>query len=272
MKRLSILAVFILSAVVSFAQGTATLRVSLTTNRMLAVSVDDRYYERRGTSLTIGDLPAGRHYLKVYNYRITRNGNGRANLVYSGYVNLSPNTFNNCVIDPFQRMMRMRTRPEGGRDTRTDDRNRDYIDNDRLEDRRDRDDVYENWNDNRTDRRDDNVRQNYDRRDRDNYEYNSPDPNAVSDQEITDLGNRVKDRITDTDKLKLMQSVLNGRTYYTNQLRSMFNWLNFESTKLDLAKWAYVQTIDKENYWKLEDVFSFSSSKDELSEYIQSNK
>src|ERR1043165_6373315 len=147
MKRLILLVSLIIASVSDVAQGRATLRVSLTTNRMVAVTVDDRYYERRGNILTVGDIPSGQHYLKVYNYRIGRNGNGKANLVYSGYVNLRPNTFNNAVIDPYQRMMRMRTRPIDG-NYRMDDHHRDHMD-----DRGDNmpatgDDIYENWNDN----------------------------------------------------------------------------------------------------------------------------
>jgi hypothetical protein len=49
----------------------------------------------------------------------------------------------------------------------------------------------------------------------------------------------------------------------------MLSWFSFESTRLEFAKWAYDGTIDRQNYWKLEDEFSFSSSKTELSQHIQ---
>jgi hypothetical protein len=249
MKRILLLTLFLASTMLAFAQGGTryndrqrpdrpmpdrrgtSIRVKLSTNQMLAVSIDDRYYERRGTSLTIGDIPAGKHYLKVYNYRVGRSGNGRANVVYSGYVVLKPNSFNTCIVDPFQRKMTMRT-------TQTFDR--------------DDNDNYENWNDDGNDRN-----------------YNDNHSNAMRNQDVTELGVRVKDRMTDSDKDKLMRSVLANKTYYTEQLRTMMGWLSFESTKLEFAKWAYDNTIDKENYWKLEDIFSFSSSKNELTDYVQ---
>lgn len=241
MKRILLLTILLVSTLSVFAQRVASLRIKLSTNQLLAVSVDDRYYDRRGTSITIGDLPAGRHYLKVYSNRIGRNGNSRPNMVYSGYVDLKPNSRNMAVVDPFQRKMTMRT-------TQTFDRN----DND----------VYENWNDRRDNRRND-------RDDRYDDRYND---NALLNSEVSDLNGRVQDRSMDGDKLKLVQSVLTNRTYYTEQLRTMLGWFSFESTKLEFAKWAYDNAIDKENYWKLEDVFSFSSSKNELTEYVDARK
>ena len=249
MKRILLLTILLVSALNMNAQNVgrrdegrvgrrvaiATMKIKLSTNQMLAVSIDDRYYEKRTTSLTIGEVPAGRHYIKVYNYRVGRSGNGRANLVYSGYIDLKHATFNTAVVDPFQKKMTMRT-------TQTFDRV-------------DVDDSYNNY-----------IEPEW--RDDKSPEFNS---SALLNQDVTELGGRVNDRMTDGDKLKLMQSVLSNRVYYTDQLRTMFGWLSFESTKLDFAKWAYDNAIDKENYWKLEDVFSFSSSKDELNDYIQAN-
>ncbi|MBL7718299.1 MAG: DUF4476 domain-containing protein [Flavipsychrobacter sp.] len=218
----------------------ASLRIKLTTDQLVSISVDDRYYERRTRSITVGNIPAGRHYLKVYNFRETRGGNGRANLVYSGYVDLKPNSFNAAVVDPLRKKMTMRTTQSFDRNTPND--------------------YYESWND----RRDDNQ---WNDRDRDRDRWND---NVLRNQDVTDLNLRVKDRITDGDKVKLMQQVLTSRSYYTDQLRTMMGWLSFESSKLDFAKWAYDNALDKENYWKLEDLFSFSSSKDELTSYVQS--
>ncbi len=244
MKRILLLTLLLACTVSVFAQRVASLRIKLSTNQRLAVSVDDRYYERQGTSITIGEVPAGRHYLKVYNYHVSRSGNTRPNMVYSGYVDLKPDSRNMAVVNPFQRKMTMRT-------TQTFDRN----DND----------VYEDWNDRRDNRRNDRDDRYNDRNDR----YND---NTILNQEVSELSTRVQDRSMDGDKLKLVKSVLTDRTYYTEQLRTMLGWFSFESTKLEFAKWAYDNAIDKENYWKLEDVFSFSSSKSELTEYVDARK
>ena len=42
-----------------------------------------------------------------------------------------------------------------------------------------------------------------------------------------------------------------------------------ESNKLNLAKQAYANTVDKRNYSIVNDAFNFNSSKDELARFIR---
>ena len=57
--------------------------------------------------------------------------------------------------------------------------------------------------------------------------------------------------------------VINSR-----QVAELMNLMSFESSKLELAKYAYEYTIDPQNYFQLFIAFSFDSSVRELSEYI----
>ncbi|MFM7683799.1 MAG: DUF4476 domain-containing protein [Bacteroidota bacterium] len=43
----------------------------------------------------------------------------------------------------------------------------------------------------------------------------------------------------------------------------------FEETKLDFAKFAYDYCFDVNNYFLVNDAFTFDSTKDELNEYLQ---
>ena len=94
---------------------------------------------------------------------------------------------------------------------------------------------------------------------------------VCSESDVNDLKARVNDRVTDIEKMKLMKSVLDSRNVNSTQVREMMSWLAFESSRLDFAKWAYSRAVDKQDYWKLEDAFTFSSSKDEFNEYIKAN-
>ena len=102
----------------------------------------------------------------------------------------------------------------------------------------------------------------------DHYENNN---NQLLNDDLKDLQARVEERISDSEKLKLMKSVLEGRTYYSVQVRTMLDWLAFEGSRLDFAKWSYDRIIDKKDYWKLEDVFTFIASKHEYNKYIKSH-
>jgi len=44
----------------------------------------------------------------------------------------------------------------------------------------------------------------------------------------------------------------------------------FEDTKLEYAKYAYTLCFNPENYWKVNEAFTFESNIDELNEYIES--
>jgi hypothetical protein len=210
----------------------SVLEIRMNDHEPIVVSVDNRYYDRHGRTITIGNLPRGWHDLRVYEYLEYKKGGGRAKLLYTGRIRIEAGTVTNCVVDRQTGRMRIRTM--------------------------DIEDAYLDYDQPDNDRYNDNN----DRRDRNS--------NILNNQDLNDLKARVDDRITDTEKLKLMKSVLEQRTYYSVQVRTMMDWLAFEGSRLDFAKWSYDKVLDKQDYWKLEDMFTFSSSKDEFNEYISS--
>ena len=50
----------------------------------------------------------------------------------------------------------------------------------------------------------------------------------------------------------------------------MLDCFDFEPSKLEIAKFAYEHTFDREKYFVVNEAFSFDNSKTELSRYIQS--
>lgn len=48
--------------------------------------------------------------------------------------------------------------------------------------------------------------------------------------------------------------------------------MTFEENKLTIAKYAYTKTADPNNYFQLNDAFTFESSIDELNAYINANR
>lgn len=230
------------------------VKVRMSDNSRIAVSIDDRYYDKQGTSITIGDLPAGRHYIKIYRYTPYATGRGgKARVVYSGGIRLSAGTITEMTYDVRRNDVYATTEfiddSYDNRDDRWDDRRDDWRDDrrdDRWDDRRDdRDDVYGN-----------------------NGRYNR----VWTQQDMSDLKRRVDDRIGDSDKQKLVEGVLKDRRYTTEQMRSMLSWFSFESTKVAVAKWGYDNVSDKQNYWKLESEFTFTSSKEEFNNYINGRR
>ena len=56
------------------------------------------------------------------------------------------------------------------------------------------------------------------------------------------------------------------------QVKEILNLFDFETTKLEVAKFAYGYTYDKGNYYQLNDAFNFESSIDDLNNYIKTKK
>jgi hypothetical protein len=103
----------------------------------------------------------------------------------------------------------------------------------------------------------------------------APAPHVATtvDQPYMDkLQVKVNNKITDTDKQKLLETLLAKQTVSTAQVSTIMGWLNFESSRVAFAKWAYSIVVDKRNYQSLGKQFTYQSSRDELNSYINSNK
>jgi hypothetical protein len=72
----------------------------------------------------------------------------------------------------------------------------------------------------------------------------------------------------DSDRLILAKQAINGNGVYADQVLRMMQELSFESSRLELAKFAYNQCLDPENYYLVNQGFSFSSSVRELNQSI----
>jgi len=53
------------------------------------------------------------------------------------------------------------------------------------------------------------------------------------------------------------------------QIKDIMGLFSFEASKLDYAKYAYDFCVDKKNYYQLTEAFSFSSSSDDLNEFLE---
>ena len=84
------------------------------------------------------------------------------------------------------------------------------------------------------------------------------------------LLSNIRNASFESTKLSIANTVLRGNNFSTRQIIALLNEFSFESTKLAFAKTAYDRTIDKNNYYLVNEVFSFSSSTIELNQFIAS--
>jgi|GEM_PF-3343078 len=103
-------------------------------------------------------------------------------------------------------------------------------------------------------------------------EYHHYDEDYLSNREFQEALETIKNQSFESGKLSVAKQVISDYNISVDQLVSILNEMWFESTKLELAKYAYDNMRNVKGFYKVYNVFSFSSSVDELSEYINSRK
>jgi len=223
------------------------LKVRLSDNTPVMIRIDKRYYDEQARLLTIDHITPGRHRLKVF--AVTPYGFSNRALVYDGYCSIEPGTMNYLVVDRAKGTMRINT-------TLLDSRETGRYPNDPI-DRSKYGGGNDRWRD---------------RDERQDEQANRYRNGSLSLRDMDDLGDRVNNRITDTDKIKLLKSALTNYTYTSEQVGTMLGWLSFDQTRLEFAKWAFTNVADRRNYWKLEDKFSFSATKEDFNDFLNGKR
>jgi len=80
----------------------------------------------------------------------------------------------------------------------------------------------------------------------------------------------IKKQSFEETKLKTAKQIVTANCLNVNQISQICQSFSFEDSKLDFAKFAYQFCVEPKNYFKLNSIFSFSSSVDDLTDYVQS--
>lgn len=79
----------------------------------------------------------------------------------------------------------------------------------------------------------------------------------------------ISDEAFSDAKVRVAKQIIRSNCLVIGQLVEILEDITFDDGQLDLAKFAYEHIYDLENYYQVYGVFSFSSSGEELDEYIQ---
>lgn len=92
----------------------------------------------------------------------------------------------------------------------------------------------------------------------------------MGSSEFAEARKGVESQSFEDTRLSMAKQIGRDRCFSAEQVRSMMAAFNFEDTRLEFAKYAYDRTHDLGNYYKVNEAFQFSSSVDELNEYLGS--
>jgi len=93
-------------------------------------------------------------------------------------------------------------------------------------------------------------------------------PAVMSAQDFSTLQQMVSNASFEETRMTIIKQAIGGRAVSSQQVLSLMKMMSFESTRLELAKWAYSKTIDRENYFIVNQGFSFSSSTSDLASFM----
>ncbi len=91
----------------------------------------------------------------------------------------------------------------------------------------------------------------------------------MNSRDFADFKKLIIDRTFETTKFDMTKSVIDNNYFSVNQVREILSWFVFESNKIELAKYAFKNTVDRNNYFKLYDIFVFESNVTDLDNYIK---
>lgn len=232
-------------------RGMSELNLKLYDNSMFYVVLDNATYNLNKQSYTFNNLTPGNHFLTVVKIKpYVSNGNSyQTKTVFAGYINIPGNKKIFSMINSFSKFVIVGSSPYlGPDDTPVNYEPTGYYDNNPGNEEY----YYEN----------DPTQEYYYPSETYNY---SPVMSAGS---FSALLNMISSSSFDSSKQTLAKQAIASNWFTSAQVCEMLKLFTFESSKLAVAKSAYSKTIDKSNYFMVNNAFTFESSIEELDSYI----
>ena len=91
---------------------------------------------------------------------------------------------------------------------------------------------------------------------------------GMSHHDFEEAYNMIANENFDSSRLSMAKQISNSNMLTANQIKQICQLFSFENNKLEFAKQAYKSCVDKNNYFKINEVFKFDSDKQQLNKFI----
>lgn len=95
-----------------------------------------------------------------------------------------------------------------------------------------------------------------------------PMPVCMAPAAFMQLKSSIAGKAFDSSRFEITRQALVYNHFNAAQIAELSRLLSFDSSRLEFAKMAFAKTIDRQNYFLVNDVFTFESSIMELNEFI----
>ena len=242
MKKIFTLLITLASSISLCAfHGPSKLGITSISNDNIRVMVDGNKYRTTNNALTIDDLDAGFHTIKIFRVKRSPKGFndrsfGRFEQIYNTRIYIKPQYFVDIVINRFGKV---------------------FID-EQVMGAGQYNDEEDDWDE--TGNAD---------------AGNDGEPyvgNAMSNASFERFKQSLRNEGFDNTKAVVAKQVISSNYFTAQQVKEIVEQFTYESSKLDIAKFSFKYTVDKGSYFIVSDALTYSVSKQELIGYIQANK
>ena len=99
-----------------------------------------------------------------------------------------------------------------------------------------------------------------------------PTPHPCSPEDYNSILTSVKAQAFDDDRLKVAKQALSAQFLTVDQIVGIAKLFPFENSKIEFLKFAYFHCINREQYYRVNEALTYSSSKDEINEFLESQQ
>ena len=257
----------------SMAYDGTRLTVTSVSNHKMFVEVDGRRYNLDAHTVTIRNLRPGVHNVRVLRQVKAKKGRNidiwskKEDVIYSIKATLKNGYDFDIVVNRFGKVMID--------ERRIDDTDDWYDDDDDYDDNNDRGNEQDKeWDENPDDRNGkdwDDDRDDRNNRDSENDRDDSYDDNSsrsMSSYDFSQAKESLRKEWLENTRMMTAKQIIDRNFFTSPQVRELMLLFTFENNRLELAKYAYGKTVDKGNYFVVNDAFTFNS-KEKLNEYIR---
>lgn len=279
MKTIFTLLLSTIFSVASMAYDGTRLTVTSVSNNKMFVEVNGRRYNLNGNTVSINTIRPGTYNVRVlrelkrntgWNSRI---GSPREEVIYSIRLTLRDGYHFDILLNRFGKVLIDERRIDRNDDWYTDEDDRYFDrDGDRDEDWDESDatgNPNEGWEDEDGDMADRDRRDGNNNRDAD---YDDEDSGFMNDFDFSQAKETLRKEWFENTRVTTAKQIIDRNYFTSRQVKEILLLFTFENNRLDLAKYAYGKTVDKGNYFIVNDAFTFNNNKEKLSEYIRDYK
>ncbi|RYY57195.1 MAG: DUF4476 domain-containing protein [Chitinophagaceae bacterium] len=212
-----------------------TVMVKSGDNSKIRVVLDGKTFEPNDDAVIITGLSNGQHSIAVYKQRAGFfNQRTRFDMVYNNSLNVSRRSNYEISVGRNNRVQVQETRGNGN------------VYNDRQYD----------YNDGQWGGDDDGGR------------YNT----SLNSRDFDRLLQTIDKEWLESNKVKSATQVVKSNALSTAQVIQLMQLFSFENNKLEVARQAYRNTVDKRNYDEVIDMLTFPAHREELERYLRTNR